>query len=136
MLIADDVRNTGQVTAKCVEVIREAGGTPIAVVCICDRLESIADPGATTIVYMPVKTHAAFEAAAIAAGLDAATPAVAVINATRPDETVIAATIADLPQRLAAAVVTGPAVVMIGSVFACAVTADETSAPSASRAAG
>ena len=45
VLIADDVRNTGQVTAKCAEVIREAGGTPIALVCICDRLESIADPG-------------------------------------------------------------------------------------------
>jgi len=98
--------------------------------------KSIADPSATTIVYMPVKTHAAFAAAAIAAGLDAATPAVAVINATRPDETVIAATIADLPQHLAAAAVAGPAVVMIGSVFARAVTADETSAPSASQAAG
>src|SRR6476660_8738973 len=34
VLIADDVRNTGQVTAKCAEVIREAGGTPIALVCI------------------------------------------------------------------------------------------------------
>jgi uroporphyrin-III C-methyltransferase/precorrin-2 dehydrogenase/sirohydrochlorin ferrochelatase len=78
---------------------------------------SIADPGATTVVYMPVKTHAAFANAAMAAGLDGATPAVAVINATRPDETVIAATIADLPVRLAAAAITGPAVVMIGQVF-------------------
>ena len=85
---------------------------------------------------MPVKTHAAFAAAAIAAGLDAATPAVAVINATRPDETVIAATIADLPQHLAAAAVAGPAVVMIGRVFARAARAEETSAPSASQAAG
>jgi uroporphyrin-III C-methyltransferase / precorrin-2 dehydrogenase / sirohydrochlorin ferrochelatase len=98
--------------------------------------KSIADPSATTIVYMPVKTHAAFAAAAIAAGLDPATPAVAVINATRPDETVITSTIADLPQHLAAAAVAGPAVVMIGSVFARAMTADETSAPSASQAAG
>src|SRR6516165_5463183 len=79
---------------------------------------SIADPGATTIVYMPVKTHAAFAAAAIAAGLDRATPAVAVINATRLDETVIAATLEDLPHRLAATAVPGPAVVMIGRVFA------------------
>src|SRR5258707_8237447 len=97
--------------------------------------KSIADPGATTIVYMPVKTHAAFAASAIAAGLDAATPAVAVINATRPDETVIAATIADLAQHLAAAAVAGPAVVMIGRVFARAARADETSAPSANQAA-
>jgi uroporphyrin-III C-methyltransferase / precorrin-2 dehydrogenase / sirohydrochlorin ferrochelatase len=85
---------------------------------------------------MPVKTHAAFAAAAIAAGLDAATPAMAVINATRAGETVIAATIADLPQRLAAAAVAGPAVVMIGRVFARAATAEEESAPSASQTAG
>jgi len=98
--------------------------------------KSIADPSATTIVYMPVKTHPAFAAAAIAAGLDAATPAVAVINATRPDETVIRATIADLPQHLAAATVAGPAVVMIGRVFAGAARTEETSAPSASQAAG
>jgi uroporphyrin-III C-methyltransferase/precorrin-2 dehydrogenase/sirohydrochlorin ferrochelatase len=61
---------------------------------------------------------------------------VAVINATRPDETVIAATIADLPQHLAAAAVAGPAVVMIGRVFARAARADVTSAPSASQVAG
>lgn len=97
---------------------------------------SIADPSATTIVYMPVKTHAAFAAAAIAAGLDAATPAVAVVNATRPDETVIRATIADLPQRLAAAAAAGPTVVMIGRVFARTAIAEETSTPSASQAAG
>jgi uroporphyrin-III C-methyltransferase / precorrin-2 dehydrogenase / sirohydrochlorin ferrochelatase len=97
--------------------------------------QSIADPGATTIVYMPVKTYAAFAAAAIAAGLDATMPAVAVINATRPDETVITATLEDLPRRLAAAAVPGPAVVMIGRVFARAATA-ATSAPSASQAAG
>jgi uroporphyrin-III C-methyltransferase / precorrin-2 dehydrogenase / sirohydrochlorin ferrochelatase len=98
--------------------------------------KSIADPGATTIVYMPVKTHAAFAAAAIAAGLDAATPAVAVINATRPDETVVAATLEDLPHRLAATAVPGPAVVMIGRVFAGAASVNTASAPSASQAAG
>ena len=97
---------------------------------------SIADPGATTIVYMPAKTLAAFSAAAIARGLDAATPAVAVINATRPDEAVIAATIADLPQRLATAAIGGPVVVMIGRVFARAAAADMASAQSASQAAG
>jgi uroporphyrin-III C-methyltransferase/precorrin-2 dehydrogenase/sirohydrochlorin ferrochelatase len=96
---------------------------------------SIADRGATTVVYMPVKTHAAFAQAAIAAGLDRATPAVAVINATRPDEAVIAATIAELPDRLAAAAIAGPAVVMIGQVFSGAA-AVASSAPSASQAAG
>ena len=45
VLLADDVRNTGQMVAECADRIREAGGTVLAVVCICDRLESIADPG-------------------------------------------------------------------------------------------
>ncbi len=96
---------------------------------------SIADPGATTVVYMPVKTHAAFAAAAIAAGLDRATPAVAVINATRPDETVITSTIAALSDRLTAAAVSGPAVVMIGEVFGRAAVASMRSAPATSKAA-
>jgi uroporphyrin-III C-methyltransferase/precorrin-2 dehydrogenase/sirohydrochlorin ferrochelatase len=96
---------------------------------------SIADPVATTIIYMPAKTLAAFSAAAIASGLDAATPAMAVVNATRPDETVIPSTIADLPQRLAAAALRGPVVVMIGRVFAGAAAAEATQAPAASKAA-
>jgi uroporphyrin-III C-methyltransferase/precorrin-2 dehydrogenase/sirohydrochlorin ferrochelatase len=95
---------------------------------------SIADPGATTVVYMPVKTNAAFAEAAIAAGLDGATPAVAVINATRPDEIVINATVATLPARLAAAAISGPAVVMIGRVFGRAA-AGEMAAPQAGQAA-
>ena len=45
VLLADDVRNTGQMVAQCASLIREAGGTVLAVVCICDRLEAIADPG-------------------------------------------------------------------------------------------
>src|SRR5215471_18815672 len=95
---------------------------------------SIADPVATTIVYMPVKTLAAFAATANASGLDAATPAVAVINATRPDESAVWGTIADLPQRLAAAAIGGPVVVMIGRVFARTAAADVPSARAASQA--
>jgi len=80
--------------------------------------ESLADPGATTVVYMPAKTLATFAASAIARGLDAATPAAAVFNATRPDEAVVAASIADLPARLAACGRDGPVIVMIGRVLA------------------
>jgi siroheme synthase len=40
-----------------------------------------------------------------------------VASATRDDERVIAATIADLPARLAAEQPSGPVVVMIGRVF-------------------
>jgi uroporphyrin-III C-methyltransferase/precorrin-2 dehydrogenase/sirohydrochlorin ferrochelatase len=96
---------------------------------------SIADPGATTIVYMPAKTLAAFSAAAMTRGLDAATPAVAVINATRPDETIIPSTVADLPARLAATATGGPVVVMIGRVFDRVAAADE-AGREASQAAG
>ena len=79
---------------------------------------SLADEGATTIVYMPARTLRQFAAEAMAHGLSGTIPAVAVVNATRPNETVVAASIADLPERLAAADVAGPVVVMIGHVFA------------------
>ncbi len=79
---------------------------------------SVADPAATTIVYMPTKTLAELVARAREAGLDAATPAVAVERATRSDERIIAATIAELPARLAAEPPSGPVVVLIGRVFA------------------
>jgi orotate phosphoribosyltransferase len=45
VLLADDVRNTGQTVAKCADLVRTSGGEVIAVICICDRLEAIADPG-------------------------------------------------------------------------------------------
>ncbi len=79
---------------------------------------SLADPAMTTVVYMPTKTLPELAANAVKAGLDPATPAVAVERATRPDERVIAATIADLPARLAAEAPSGPVVVMIGRAFA------------------
>jgi uroporphyrin-III C-methyltransferase/precorrin-2 dehydrogenase/sirohydrochlorin ferrochelatase len=79
---------------------------------------SMADPTVTTVVYMPTKTLPELVANAVQAGLDPATPAVAVERATRADEHVIAATIADLPARLAAEALSGPVIVMIGRAFA------------------
>ena len=79
---------------------------------------SLADPAVTTVVYMPTRTLPELVARAIQAGLDPATPAVAIERATRDDERVIAATIADLPAQLAAEPPSGPLVVMIGRVFA------------------
>jgi uroporphyrin-III C-methyltransferase / precorrin-2 dehydrogenase / sirohydrochlorin ferrochelatase len=80
--------------------------------------QSLADPAVTTVVYMPAKTLPELVTAAVQAGLDPATPAVAVERATRADERIIGATIADLPARLAAEPPSGPVVVMIGRVFA------------------
>ncbi|HEV2626700.1 MAG TPA: siroheme synthase CysG [Xanthobacteraceae bacterium] len=79
--------------------------------------KSLADPAVTTVVYMPTQTLPDLVAAARKGGLDPNTPAVAVVSATRADERVIAAPIADLPARLAAEPPSGPVVVMIGRVF-------------------
>ncbi|HEY2433790.1 MAG TPA: phosphoribosyltransferase family protein [Vicinamibacterales bacterium] len=45
VLIADDVRNTGTTLVRCADLVRQAGGTVLATVQICDRLEAIADVG-------------------------------------------------------------------------------------------
>jgi orotate phosphoribosyltransferase len=45
VLIADDVRNTGKTFARCAELVRAAGGTVLATVEICDRMEAVADAG-------------------------------------------------------------------------------------------
>jgi uroporphyrin-III C-methyltransferase/precorrin-2 dehydrogenase/sirohydrochlorin ferrochelatase len=79
---------------------------------------SLADPAATTVVYMPVRTLRQLVETAISHGLDPATPAVAVARATRPDQQVIASAISELPQQLAATPLSGPITVMVGRVFA------------------
>jgi uroporphyrin-III C-methyltransferase/precorrin-2 dehydrogenase/sirohydrochlorin ferrochelatase len=79
---------------------------------------ALADPSATTVVYMPRRTLAEFCERAVAHGLDAATPAVAVASATRADETVLTATVADIAARLAQADASGPVLVMIGRALA------------------
>ena len=45
VLLADDVRNTGKTFERCAELVRAAGGTVLATVSICDRLEAIVDVG-------------------------------------------------------------------------------------------
>ena len=80
--------------------------------------QSLADPTATTAIYMPVKTLTELVTRACAAGLDPQTPALAVARATRPDQQVIAAPIGELPQRLTQAVLPGPLLVFVGQ--ACA----------------
>jgi len=81
---------------------------------------SIADPSATTIVYMPKKTLSELAARAIAQGLDPGTPAVAIANATRGNEAVIAAPISQIAGKLAIAGLDGPVLVMIGRTMAAA----------------
>jgi len=45
VLIADDVRNTGQTFAECAALVRAAGGTVVATCEIYDRLEANVDVG-------------------------------------------------------------------------------------------
>lgn len=79
---------------------------------------ALADPGATTAVYMGLKTLAALSARLIAEGLPPETPAILVERVAWEGERRVAGTIADLPGKAAAAAPTGPCMVLIGAAFA------------------
>jgi uroporphyrin-III C-methyltransferase/precorrin-2 dehydrogenase/sirohydrochlorin ferrochelatase len=89
---------------------------------------SLADEATTTVVYMAGTTLAQLVATALAYGTDASLPAIAVVSATRPDERIVTARIAELPRELAAIRADGPVIVLIGRVCASA-TALEASRP-------
>ncbi len=78
---------------------------------------AMANPNVTTALYMPKATLASFAAYAIAAGLPGSTPALAIANATRPDQTVIMAEIATLAEALQHQDLQGPTLVMIGDAL-------------------
>jgi uroporphyrin-III C-methyltransferase/precorrin-2 dehydrogenase/sirohydrochlorin ferrochelatase len=82
--------------------------------------KAMADPHATTVIYMARATLAGFRDRAVAAGLDPQTPAIAVLAATRPDEARVAATIATLPERLGELPAAGPVLVMVGHALGSA----------------
>jgi uroporphyrin-III C-methyltransferase / precorrin-2 dehydrogenase / sirohydrochlorin ferrochelatase len=66
---------------------------------------------------MPKRTMRALLAQAISEGLPPATPALVVFNATRPDQAVVQATAHDLADRVEAAGLEGPAIVMVGDAL-------------------
>jgi orotate phosphoribosyltransferase len=45
VLLADDVRNTGSTFQRCAQLVEQAGGTVLATVQICDRMEAMVDLG-------------------------------------------------------------------------------------------
>jgi len=62
VLLADDVRNTGETFARCAALVREAGGTVVATMEIYDRLEAITDLGVPNIALADYKAPENFKA--------------------------------------------------------------------------
>jgi uroporphyrin-III C-methyltransferase / precorrin-2 dehydrogenase / sirohydrochlorin ferrochelatase len=78
---------------------------------------AVADAAATTIIYMPKRTLPELTAIAMAHGLDPATPALAIANATRPDEWVLRSTVGEIGASLHAEDIEGPVLVMLGEAL-------------------
>ena len=64
VLLADDVRNTGETFAKCASLVRDAGGTVVATLEIYDRLEAIADVGVPNIALAEYRAPENYKASA------------------------------------------------------------------------
>jgi uroporphyrin-III C-methyltransferase/precorrin-2 dehydrogenase/sirohydrochlorin ferrochelatase len=81
-----------------------------------ERLDwaALVDPGATTAVYMGVKTLPALAQRLLAEGLDPTTPAVMIENASLSEERRFFASLADMPATIAAAAPTGPCLLLYG----------------------
>jgi uroporphyrin-III C-methyltransferase/precorrin-2 dehydrogenase/sirohydrochlorin ferrochelatase len=79
---------------------------------------AMADERATTAVYMGVRTLPLLVERLLASGMTADTPALFIESATRGDQRIIAAPIAELPARVAEAAPTGPSLVLIGAAMA------------------
>ncbi|MFG1286653.1 siroheme synthase CysG [Xanthobacter versatilis] len=82
---------------------------------------ALADKAATTVVYMPRRTLPDLVRNLMAAGIDPATPAVAMFSVTRPEEKVILATVATLAEEVARAAeagAQGPCLILYGQALA------------------
>jgi uroporphyrin-III C-methyltransferase/precorrin-2 dehydrogenase/sirohydrochlorin ferrochelatase len=77
---------------------------------------AIADPAATTIVYMPRATLAEFARSAMAAGLSPETPAVAIASATLPAQAQVSGTLATVAGLAGSLPPGAPVTVVIGRV--------------------
>lgn len=86
---------------------------------------AIADPAATTVIYMPRRTLADFAAAARLHGLDPATPAVAIASATRPDQAHVAGAVGDIAALAETLPAGAPVIVILGQVARHAASAVE-----------
>jgi len=62
VLLADDVRNTGETFARCAELVKQAHGEVVAMVEIYDRGEAVADLGVPNIALAEYRTRENFKA--------------------------------------------------------------------------
>lgn len=77
---------------------------------------AIADPKATTVLYMPKRRLGEFAREAVGAGLDPMTPAVAIASATLPNEAHVAATVGGIDAAAGELPAGAPVTVLIGWV--------------------
>ncbi|HEY4846528.1 MAG TPA: siroheme synthase CysG [Methylocella sp.] len=87
---------------------------------------ALCDPRASTVVYMGVKTLELLTGRLLANGMDPSTPALLVERATCPDERHIFGTIENLAAKVARAEPSGPCVILIGEIFADALSLPRT----------
>ena len=62
VLLADDVRNTGETFARCAALVNEAGGTVVATVEIYDRCEAVVELGVPNIALAEYKAPENYKA--------------------------------------------------------------------------
>jgi uroporphyrin-III C-methyltransferase/precorrin-2 dehydrogenase/sirohydrochlorin ferrochelatase len=79
--------------------------------------DALADPAASTIVYMPGGTWHEMATGLAQRGVRQGMPAIAIANATREDQQVIMATVATLGDQMATAAFDGPVLVLLGEAF-------------------
>jgi orotate phosphoribosyltransferase len=63
VLLADDVRNTGETLARCAALVKDAGGALVATVQIYDRMEALRDLGVPNIALAEYKAPENYAAA-------------------------------------------------------------------------
>lgn len=71
VLLADDVRNTGKTFEACADLVKQAGGSVLATVEICDRMGAVTDlgvPNHSLIEYRAAENYAAAACPMCAAG--------------------------------------------------------------------
>src|SRR5262249_41062154 len=63
VLLADDVRSTGETFARCAALVRDAGGIVVATVEICNRSEAVVDTGVPNVALAEYRVAENYKAA-------------------------------------------------------------------------